>query len=369
MERNEELYNERLTRFKKAIALEKPDKTPMQFNGDAFNARLMGVKLSEMAVNTELSINTIISSVDLLGGIDVVDMGAVYAPIIGLGNLARTKVPGRELPEGVMWQVNEIGGMEAEDYDVILDKGFEAYFNNWMETKSGLDFDEMEAAFEKFAEAPKRYKDAGYVLGATIVSSCEVDYLSGGRTMGKFTRDLYRMPDKIHAVLDVISEYHNKNLKQMMDASPEAITVFIGAGRGACDFYTPKIWEEVVWKYYEKAAETVIGNGKVVQWHMDGNYERGLDYFRKFDKGTCIFAPDGIMDIYKVKEVLGDKMCIRGDVRPGLLALGTPAEVYSYASKLKNDMGDGFVMGVGCCIPLNAKLENVKAMIAAASGL
>ncbi|WP_211289719.1 hypothetical protein SPSIL_006060 [Sporomusa silvacetica DSM 10669] len=32
------------------------------------------------------------------------------------------------------------------------------------------------------------------------------------------------------------------------------------------------------------------------------------------------------------------------------------------------DMGPGFILASGCAVPVNAKIENVKAMIAAATG-
>jgi uroporphyrinogen-III decarboxylase len=37
-------------------------------------------------------------------------------------------------------------------------------------------------------------------------------------------------------------------------------------------------------------------------------------------------------------------------------------------SKRIQDMGQGFILSNGCTCPVNAKLENVKAMIAAATG-
>ncbi|MCR4437400.1 MAG: uroporphyrinogen decarboxylase family protein [Clostridiales bacterium] len=366
MKSNQELYNERLTRFKKAIALEKPDKTPMQWDGDAFCANLMGVKLSEFAVNPELSISTLIRSMNELGDVDVVDVGATYAPFVGVNNLSKMKIPGKELPEGKLWQVDETGLMTEEDYDIILDKGFEAFLNNFMVNKLNLNFEEFGAEMEKFAEAPQRYKDAGYVNSGTVMPYAELDFLSGGRTMAKFTRDLYRMPDKLEAVLELINEYNIETIKPQL--TPDTITAWVGFGRGACEFYTPKVWERFVWKYYKKVADVLIENGVTVQWHMDGNYERGLSYFRDFEKGKGLFCTDGLTDIYKVKEVLGDMMCIRGNVQAPLLVLGTPDEVYNYANQLKRDMGPGFVMGVACWTPPNAKVENVKAMIAAASG-
>ncbi|WP_245692730.1 uroporphyrinogen decarboxylase family protein [Sporomusa acidovorans] len=77
---------------------------------------------------------------------------------------------------------------------------------------------------------------------------------------------------------------------------------------------------------------------------------------------------DGATNIYKIKEILGDRMCIKGDVPAALFTLGTPEDVYHYCTKLIKDMGTGFILASGCAVPVNAKVENVKAMIAAANG-
>ena len=78
-------------------------------------------------------------------------------------------------------------------------------------------------------------------------------------------------------------------------------------------------------------------------------------------------ALDGESDIFKAKEILGDHMCIMGDVPASMLYLDTPDIVYDYCSKLIRKLGPtGFILQSGCDIPANAKLENVKAMVLAA---
>ena len=52
-----------------------------------------------------------------------------------------------------------------------------------------------------------------------------------------------------------------------------------------------------------------------------------------------------------------------------MLFLDTPDHVYDYCSQLIRELGpEGFILQSGCDIPANAKLENVKAMVAAAVG-
>jgi uroporphyrinogen-III decarboxylase len=52
-----------------------------------------------------------------------------------------------------------------------------------------------------------------------------------------------------------------------------------------------------------------------------------------------------------------------------MLYLEEPEDVYDYSAKLIRELGpEGFILHSGCDIPANAKLENVRAMVAAATG-
>jgi uroporphyrinogen-III decarboxylase len=54
-----------------------------------------------------------------------------------------------------------------------------------------------------------------------------------------------------------------------------------------------------------------------------------------------------------------------GDVPPSLLSLGTQEEVIEYCEKLIDVVGKGggFILSTGCECPVDARYENVKAMI------
>ncbi len=185
--------------------------------------------------------------------------------------------------------------------------------------------------------------------------------------MPKFMKDLFKIPDKVEAVLDVIHEENMNNLRKQIRAENPPV-VFVTCSRGASEFFSPKIWERFIWKYYKKTVDVIIEEGAIANLHIDSNWERGLEYFRYFQKGKCVFETDGATDIYKIKEALGDRMCIKGDVHASKLTLSTPDEVYNYSSQLIRDMGPGFILCSGCSTPPNAKVENLKAMISAATG-
>ena len=65
----------------------------------------------------------------------------------------------------------------------------------------------------------------------------------------------------------------------------------------------------------------------------------------------------------KAKDILGDRVCIRGNVPISLLATGTPDEVKSYCKKLIDHAGrgGGFIMDAAAHVT-EAKAENLRTM-------
>jgi uroporphyrinogen-III decarboxylase len=69
-------------------------------------------------------------------------------------------------------------------------------------------------------------------------------------------------------------------------------------------------------------------------------------------------------DIYRAKEVLGDTVCIRGNVSPSLMTTGSPEEVDASCRQLIEKVGrdGGFILDTAFGIPDEAPVENVRAM-------
>ncbi len=78
---------------------------------------------------------------------------------------------------------------------------------------------------------------------------------------------------------------------------------------------------------------------------------------------------DGSTDMRRARGILGDHLAMMGDVPSTILAYGTDNQVYDYVTKLIDDCGSktGLIISSGCDCPMNAKPENVNAMIQAAA--
>ncbi|WP_246105655.1 uroporphyrinogen decarboxylase family protein [Sporomusa termitida] len=363
---NTNLLKERKARIRKAFSLEKPDRTPVVLMADAFCATHMGVKLSDFCSSLTYSNQVMVDSMKELQA-DAICHVTGYAPIMPLSFMSRVKLPGVNLPDNALWQLDEQEMMTTEDYDIILNKGWMPFMTDYMENRLKI---QLEPLFAELAEWPqyiRNFENNGTAVLTPVNGTVVYELLNGGRSMPSFVKDLYKIPDKVEAVLDVIQKETSGRLRHKIhEVKPEV--VFLSPARGASEFFGPKLWQRFVWKYLKATADVIIEEGADVCLHLDAHWERDLEFFRAFPKGRCLFDTDGATDIYKIKAVLGDIMAIKGDVPAAMLALGTPDDVYNYSTRLIEDMGPGFILSSGCSIPPNAKVENVKAMISAATG-
>ncbi|MGD0230385.1 MAG: uroporphyrinogen decarboxylase family protein [Syntrophorhabdales bacterium] len=368
MKSTRELYEERLNRIKAAVELRKPDRVPVVPLADSFCARYTGMKMSEFAVHVEKAHQAMFQTFTTIGEVDGVQHATYSVYMLSLLWLSKIKIPGRELPDNDLWQVDELELVTTDDYDTIIEKGWNYFTGEFFRDKLDNHLEKVGPVLAYFPQAAKNFEDAGIVPFSPGIVTIPYECLCGGRTMRKFTRDLFKIPDKVQAVMDAAMPDITENARQVLRLL-KPVAFWVGGWRGASEFLSPKLWQRFVWPYFKRLVEVVLEEGVIPVFHLDSNWERDLEFFREFPRGRCVFSPDGFTDIRKIKEVLGDRMCIMGDVPAALLTLGTPDEVYDYAVGLIRDIGpSGFILAQGCDIPPNAKPENVKAMISAATG-
>jgi len=186
--------------------------------------------------------------------------------------------------------------------------------------------------------------------------------------MAKFNRDLFRMPEQVLEASN-LAQAEALPMIEGLIGMVEPFAVMVPIGRASRQYFSRKIQEKFIFPHYRELCETVIAAGAYVACHVDDNFDRDLDFMLTLPKGKCIFQADSSTNIFKLKEAVGDHMCIMGDVPAAMLALGTPDEVYAYATRLIRELGPrAFILSSGCDVPPNAKVENIKAMLSAASG-
>jgi hypothetical protein len=365
MKTGQELFQERSARLTAAFNMETPDRIPIILGGAGFiKYGDPTATLADYFERREWADDITLKAYAMLEEIDSTPMVGSLLSAVAPGFFSKLKVPGRELPRDALWQIDEIGPMTEKDYDTVIDKGWNE-FTHVLHNRLGYTPEEAMPDLGYMMTILGKQIEQGLVPCIGGMANNPFDTLSSARKIDKFFLDLRRYPEKVLAALEVITQDTIANLKDQLEVV-QPMSVFYGGARCGCDMLSLKMFEKFAWPYFKRVADAVIESGVKVLFHMDSRWDDNLPYFKEFPKGTCIFDPDSMTDIYKIKEVLGDRMCITGDVSPSLLCLGTPDEVYAYAKKLTKDFGpSGFVMSSGCAVPPNTPLENIKAVIAA----
>jgi hypothetical protein len=361
-----EAYGRRLARLKAAVALEKPDRTPVISWSDGFCANHVGAPMSRFSSDLLYSGEVTARSFELLPGFDAAEMSTCEPDWVAAVFLSKMKIAGRDLPEGAPWMVDEQERITEADYDVIAQRGWFGFFVPWAKEHLGVDVPSyLPQSIAARIEGTKRLAQLGIPTFTVALSGgTPLEALSAGRTMARFVRDLHRIPDRVQAAMDATHPQMIGVVRQAIRESPvKPFSVFVGLARSTPEFFGPKLWERFVWPYLKSMVEAIVEEGVVANLHFDACWDRELPRLREFPKGSCVLACDHATDIRLAKKVLGDRMCIKGDVPSAMLAFGTPGEVREYCKALIADMGDGFILAPACTMPANAKLENVMAML------
>ncbi len=367
---NEALYQERLNLIKKAIACEPVDRVPIAFLGPAFAPRYMGMSMARFIEDGEAAMHVTPDALDKLGGFDAINSAVVgrFSVILTTLWLSRIKVPGRDLPPDSLWQVDEAEVMTPEDYDFIAENGWGAFLNSYFPRV--IDPAELGEclgwAMQNLARGLELFRDRGYVVIGSGASGIPFEAFCGGRSMARFFLDIYRMPDRVQAAMDRALPEMIAGLIGLVKASPGAIGTWVGGWRAASAMVAPKLWDRFVWPYYVKMVDALVAEGITPILHWDQDWTRDLERLKELPAKKVVLNPDGMTDVRKFRQIVGDRMALMGDVPASLFAAGTPDDVYNYVRDLIRDVGTtGLILCSGCDIPVNAKPENVKAMVAA----
>ncbi|NLE21308.1 MAG: uroporphyrinogen decarboxylase [Actinobacteria bacterium] len=357
----------RWERLRKAVALEPVDKVPVCLEGVAWCARVTGMTLEEFLSDATKATKANIDAFRLVGNADCANNPSFASSSLNFLWMTGVKRPGYELGPDEPWQVEESGLMTPEDYDRIIEMGwpaFQAEFLNERIRPGVLDeFLEFLGKGPSVVEQAKA-ADMPFLSMGIIIQPFEP--LCGGRTFTQFILDLYRMPDKVEQAMQVM-------FPGMNDAAIAGCAalgspgVWIGGWRSASRMLAQPLWDRFVWPYIKELTLQVDAAGLIPILHFDSDWTRDLPRLLELPAGRCVLSLDSMTDIRKAKEILGDHMCIMGDVPPALLSSGTPDQVREHCTRLIRDIGPtGYILQSGCDIPVDAPLENVKAMADAA---
>ncbi len=404
----EERYAEREARIAAAVRLEQPDRVPVAITAGNFAAHYAGVPLAaayyDLPAFKEANFKAM---VDFEPDCYRRMAGASAGIALEALDAKHMRWPGGNLPPNVAYQFVEGEYMRADEYDQFLadptdftlryqlprmygamapvaqlpplrqlsGQGFTA-FARWF---ASPELQRVAEALFKAGQAQAQWDDSmtsfeeemaqlgfppashsGVGVGAAPFDAISDFY----RGMRQSMMDMFRRPDKLMAACDKMLEL------RMSTATPATPTrtgtpkrLFMALHRGAEGFMSKTQFEHFYWPGLKKAILANIDLGYVPMPFFEGKCDARLEYLLELPKGKviCHFQ---FMDMARAKEIVGDHVCIMGNVPSTMLQVGSPSEVEEYCKNLITvcGRGGGFILTPGSAID-EANPANVKAMV------
>jgi len=284
------------------------------------------------------------------------------------GAPVRNLIPGKQLAEDDVIQIDERPLFSREDYDKIAALGWNAFWEEHYEKMSGRPFSDLvklqQFGTHIFNEDLKICEEQGVpiLLSATVDSVMMAFSLS--RTLIEFTKDLRQIPDKVEkAMTKACDDLISNALEMLKDRQRKGAFIVLERGSGA--LYPLHIFERFEWPFLKRYVETFVDEGITPWLHLDTDWGKNLPYFKQLPKGKCVADLDSTTNIFRAKEILNGHICISGDVPASLFSVGKKEEVVDYCKKLIREVGrdGGFMLTSGCECPVDVKRENLMAFV------
>ncbi len=223
--------------------------------------------------------------------------------------------------------------------------------------------------YQKMMKAMAGFGPTGVANGypSTFGAFCKAPFDTLGDTLRgtqAILKDMYRRPDKLLEALDIVADYTINSILGSPNIA-NIVTVTYPLHKGADGWMSDKQFDTYYWPSLKKVMDAFIEEGLIQHLFAEGGYNTRLESINEFPKGSVCWYFDQT-DIFRAKEVLGDRCSIQGNIPSSLIVTAEPAEVKEHCRKLIEGCGKGggYILSAGA-IADNPKLGNLRAMMEA----
>lgn len=401
----EELLQERTKRIEDAIQLKVPDRVPVMVTFDFFAAKYAGITCEEAMYDYDKMMMAWLKTITDFqpDAYDNPFAAHFLGRILETLDYKQLKLPGHGVNANHVYQFIEGEYMKPDEYDAFLLDPSDFLVRTFWPRIFG--------ALEPFKTLPPLHELLNYVMGidnlefldesgltkafeTLLKAKAAVQKMSAGAAAfaeemerrgfppqyGAFTQapfdtisdyfrgmrgailDMYRQPDKLleatEKMLSIMLQLGTSRAQ-----STGVPRVFIPLHKGIDSFMSSEQYKTFYWPTLRKLIIGLVDEGLTPCLLVEGDCTSRLEIMGDIPKGKVVYHFEST-DIFKAKEVLGNHVCIRGNVPSSLLCTGTPEEVKAYCQKLIDVVGKGggYIMDAAAGLD-EEKPGNVKAMI------
>lgn len=356
-------------RIRTVVRCEKPDRVPLSLMIYYYAPFHMGIDMGNYLGRPHVYMSAIRRVFEDIGPWDMYyNINPFSRLMYSFVMMMRSLWPGKELPGNSVMQIEEIEYMKPEDYDDILasdswwaDSLGDPLFRLWMLPRFCQEavgksqariFSQFLVGFigqwlfwvKDFAW----WRKNGVAIQIGYQAEMPFDVFSLARNVINFSKDLFAMPDKIGKAATKLADSF-ATLSIFATKIMQVPRVQLYLHRTSNSFISPRQFETLAFPSVEIIVNRLVDAGITPILHCDGDWLKNLKTLRRLPAKACILQLDGLTDIFRAKEEIGDHMCLFGDVPAGMLVMGSESEVDEYCHRLIEEVGrgGGFILAGG----------------------
>lgn len=397
-----ELFAEREKRVADNVALIETDYVPFAYSSRFWPAKLAGISFEEFMYDADKAIEATRQVIRLL-------QPDCFSPTIyAFGQAMETfdykpmRWPGHGADPNVTFQYIDEEFMAADEYDEYLFDPTGFYMRKYLPRIAGAydglslfpDFptqvewgvisglrpfadpklqesikrlfkagEQVDAIMKKVGAFAGEMAEEGYPLAAGGFCKAPYDHFVDAMRGSKGGMlDMYRNKEKLLAAIEMAGKFIIRGVAEGARAVG-CRYIFMPLHWGLDGFMSPAQFKTFYWPHLRKIILYFIEQDLVPVVFWEGNCTTRLELIGDIPRAKAVYWFEAT-DLVHAKEVLGDTVCIRGNVPGSLLNTGSEQDVDDYCRNLvkKVGKGGGFILDGAASIPDEAKTENVLAM-------
>lgn len=380
---NEELYQERLTRYVTAMRNGMPDRVPLRPFAAEITGRYAGFTCQEITHDYNKAFEAVIRCCkDFPWDAAVPNMVWVWTGLTQAIGLKYYGVPGIDVGPDVGFQYREpcedAAFMKREEYDELIADPVRFLYERWLprvSTEAGAGFYRSQLAAVKGGMAMLSYftacgaqvermrKECGTVSAINGMLKAPLDILADKlRGYLGLAFDLKEIPEKVLAACEALMPHLGYVALTSADPARQ-VPIPIWMHRGCVPFISREHFDRIYWPTLRPIVEALWAQGNQTLFYAEGNWDAHLEAFAGLPAGSIIYHIDR-GDPEKVHAALGKKFCISGGVPNALLTFGRPEDVKAHCRRLIETVGagGGYIMDASAIMQNDATIENLRAM-------
>lgn len=177
------------------------------------------------------------------------------------------------------------------------------------------------------------------------------------RRLDNFFVDLLEDESYIGGLMDLCVDVALEFARPQVAAGADTI----GIGDAVASQVSPEVYERLILPREQRLVRGLQEMGAKVRMHICGNITHLLPGLASLN--LDVIDVDHMVSLAKVREVLGPKVALSGNLDPVADILrGNPDSIRAKLERCYQEAGNPFIVNAGCEIPSGTPLENLKAL-------